>query len=88
MSQHIAPGKWDAGARKASKLVAFVIGVVLILWSLTQIDRLIDAAREGVPINAWSVALVVLPMVIGGAATFPGVVTPLVYRIIDKLKAE
>lgn len=87
MSRWIAPGAWDAVSRRVAKAVVFSVGVLLVVWGSVQIDDLIAAAREGVEITMWSVVLILVPLSIGLAATFHGVVIALTYRAVDAIRA-
>ena len=80
----IAPGPWDAAGRKAAKVAAFVAGVLFVWWGSRMGMGLIDAVEAGQPITMWSALLPLVPITIGGAGIFPGVLTPIIYRAIDK----
>ena len=79
----IAPGPWDAAGRKAAKAAAFLVGVLLVAGGLRMGSALIGAVEEGQPITMWSTMLVLAPLGLGGAAIFPGIITPIIYKLIS-----
>lgn len=86
MSQKIAPGKWDAAKRKLAKNWSVLVGVVMLAVGAWLGNVLIvNSLQAGNQVNVWGAAIPLVFLVGGVIATFPDVVTPIVYRVIDRL---
>ena len=82
--RNIAPGQWDGEKRQLAKAWALVVGGVLIVGGLRVADGIVRSLESGGTVGMWSVVLAGVPLVIGSLAVFPNVLTPILYRLIDK----
>ena len=81
MSQKIAPGKWDGATRQLSKLVGYVFGLLMLVMGMRWGNTVF---ASGDP-SMWSMIAVVVVLLLAGAALLPGIIVPIVYRVIDKV---
>lgn len=86
MSKWIAPGQWDAIGRRVAKGVSFAVGIALIYWGVENVRALLAAIAAGLEPTAWSVGLALAPFGVGCAATFPNLVVPFAYRLVDMVR--
>lgn len=85
MNRLIAPGNWTPESRKKAKWLSAPVGMVFVAGGFWLGNVLILKSFESnQAINFWAVVIPLVPIAIGASVLFPNIITPIIYRLIEK----